>query len=109
MITIIQIILILFAVFAWSRAGLRIKDKEIGVGEFAFWSVIWIGVIIFASLPGILERISKIFGIARPTDFAVYIGIIVLFYLVFRAYVNLDKQSKEITRLVREIAIKKKK
>lgn len=109
MITVIQIILILFAVFAWSRAALRIKGKEISIGEFTFWSIIWIGVIIFASLPQVLAWVSDLFGITRPTDFAVYIGIILLFYLVFRSYVHLDKQNKEITKLVREIAIKRKK
>ncbi|MGV8150723.1 MAG: DUF2304 family protein [Candidatus Woesearchaeota archaeon] len=109
MITILQILLILFAIFAWSRAALRLKKKDISLGGFIFWSLIWLTVIIFSSLPGILEWLSKILGIGRATDLAIYVSIVLLFYLLFRLYVRLDTQNQEITKLVREIAIKKEK
>lgn len=109
MLTIIQVLMILFALFAWSRAILRLKDKDIKPEGFIFWSVIWIGVIVFASSPSILEWLSSLLGIGRSTDLAIYVSIILLFYLLFRMYVKVDKQNQEITRLVREIAIKKKK
>jgi hypothetical protein len=109
MITIIQVLMILFALFAWSRAALRLRDKDIPIGEFIFWSVIWVGVITFAILPGFLGNISTILGIGRATDLAIYISIVVLFYMVFRIYVKVDGQSQEITKLVREISFKRKK
>ena len=109
MITIIQILMILFALFAWSRAALRLRDKEIPIGEFIFWSIIWVAVIVFSILPGILGWISTLLGIGRATDMAIYVSIIVLFYLVFRLYVKFDSQSQDITRVVREISLKKKK
>lgn len=106
MITIIQILLIMFALFAWSRAGLRLRDNSIRVFEFVFWSFIWAGVIVFAAVPYALQWISDLFGIQRATDFAIYVSIVVLFYLVFRLYVHLDKQDQAMTKLVREIAIR---
>ncbi len=105
MITIIQVVLILFALFAWSRAIVRMRDKNISGGEFALWSIIWISVIVFALLPFIPAWISTIVGVERAVDLAVYVSIIVLFYLVFRLYVYNRKQNEETTRLVREIAI----
>ena len=109
MITVIQVLMILFALFAWSRAALRLRDKEIPVGEFIFWSIIWVGVILFSAIPELLGSLSNIVGIQRATDLAVYISIIVLFYLVFRIYVKLDGQGQDITTLVRELSLKKKK
>lgn len=109
MITIIQVLMILFALFAWSRAALRLKDKDIKLGEFLFWSIIWVAVIVFALLPGIFGNVSNIVGIGRATDLAIYVSIIALFYLIFRVYVRVDRQNQEITKLVREIAIKRKK
>lgn len=108
MITIIQILMIIFASFAWSRAALRLKDKSISIGGFVFWSLIWLFVIVFAALPAAFGWISTFFGIGRPTDLAIYISIILLFYLMFRLYVRLDRQNQEMTKLVREIATSKK-
>ena len=109
MITVIQILMILFALFAWSRAALRLKRKELGPGEFVFWSVILVGVIVFASLPGILDDVSQFVGVQRPIDLAVYASIILLFYLMFRIYSAVESQSQQMTKIVREIAIRKRK
>lgn len=110
--SIIQIVVILFVMFAWSRAFLRLRDNHISLGEFSLWSMIWISVLIVTLFPNLTSILSEIVGIGRGMDLAVYGGIIMLFYLMFRLYVKIDAQSKEITRLVREVAIqnvKKKK
>ena len=105
---IIQIIIILFALFAFSRAALRARDRKIKQNEFIFWSIIWIAIIIVAFIPGITGIFAKPFGIGRGADFAVYISLIALFYLMFRLYVKAEKIEKDITKLVREIALKLK-
>jgi len=109
MITIIQVLMILFAAFAWSRVALRLKDKSIRVFEFIFWSAIWLGIILFSLTPALLQFISNVLGIQRATDLAIYVSIIVLFYLMFRVYVKVDKQGQDITKVVRNVALKKKK
>jgi len=105
-VTFIQIIIIVFALFAWSRAMLRLRDSNISVGEFSFWSMIWSIVIIVALFPDIISGVSKLVGIGRGVDLAVYAGVILLFYLMFRLYVKMDMQARETTKLVRDIAIK---
>ncbi len=102
---IFQIIGVIFSIFAWSRVVLRFKDKNISIFELAFWSLVWGGVIIIALFPGVFTQISFFFGIGRGVDILLYVGMIVLFYLLFRLYVKLDTQQKEITKLVRELAI----
>ncbi len=102
---IFQIIGVLFALFAWSRVILRYKDKNISVFELVFWSIVWLGVVIIALFPGIFTGLSFFFGIGRGVDILLYVGMIVLFYLLFRLYVKIDSQQKEITKLVRELAI----
>ncbi|MBI5073050.1 DUF2304 family protein [Candidatus Woesearchaeota archaeon] len=102
---ILQIIGIIFSLFAWSRVILRYKDKNISTFELAFWSIVWGGVVIIALFPWIFTQISFFFGIGRGVDILLYVGMIVLFYLLFRLYVKLDTQQKEITKLVREMSI----
>jgi hypothetical protein len=96
----------LFALFAWSRALLRLRDKDIGIGEFIFWSVIWAVVIVLSLFPTVLTGTSAWLGIAQGIDAVIYVSIVILFYLVFRIYVQVDTMNKEITTLVRQIAMK---
>lgn len=105
-ISVLQVVVVIFALFAWSRAMLRLRDREISLGEFVFWTVIWAAVITTSLLPQTADIVSGLFGISRPIDLAVYVSILLLFYLVFRIYVSQEKQSREVTRLVREIAVR---
>ncbi len=105
MMTIIQWAVIIFASFAWSRVLLRFKDKRLTPGELLFWSGIWGAAIVIAVLPGIAAFISEWVGIRRPIDVAVYAGIILLFYMLFRLYVRVEQIDRNVTKLVRSIAI----
>ncbi len=105
----IQIIVIIFAVFAWSRAVLRFKDGKITLGELVLWSVIWTAVLVVAIIPGLTSSVAGLVGIKRGIDVAVYFSIIILFYLIFRLYVKAETQQHEITKLVRELALRRKK
>ncbi len=102
----LQIIVVLFALFAWSRAILRLRDHKISVGEFVFWTVIWATVITTAWLPQTANVISHGFGVSRPIDLAVYVSILLMFYLIFRVYVQQEQLQQETTKLVREIAMR---
>ncbi len=103
----IQLILILFVLFALSRAYLRYEEGKIRTGEFVFWVVIWVSAIIAIIWPRTVGYLSQTFGIGRPADLILYVALILLFYLIFRAYVALDSIEEEITKIVREVAIKK--
>lgn len=104
---IIQLIIIIFALFALSRAFLRFKDNALTIRDFIFWLVLWAGVIGVALLPNIISFGSNFLGIGRSVDLIVYLGMIGLFYLVFRLYVKVESQEKEITSIVRKVAIDK--
>ncbi len=105
---IIQIVIIIFALFALSRVILRFKDNKLTRNEFFFWLVIWVAVIVISIIPNITGIISHPFGIGRGIDLIIYVSIIGLFYLIFRLYVKLESVEKEITALVRRIALDKK-
>jgi small membrane protein len=107
MIGFIQIFVLIFALFAFSRAVLRYKGGSLKLAELLFWAAIWILGILFALFPGILNWLSSVGGFIRGMDFVVTSSIIVLFYLMFRLYVKMDELDQTITRLVREIAMSK--
>jgi hypothetical protein len=101
----LQILVIAFALFAWSRALLQFKDNKMRTLAFLMWSVVWIGAIGVVLVPEAATWASDALGIQRPVDVLVYGGIVVLFYLVYRLYVLLENQRQETTKLVRAIAM----
>jgi small membrane protein len=109
MISIVQIFAFVFVTFAVSRALLRAKDKKITIFELFLWLGIWGGLILVVFFPGITSYIADIVGIGRGIDVIVYTSIGLLFYMIFRLYVKLEDSEREITQLVREIALMKKK
>ncbi|NTV24295.1 MAG: DUF2304 family protein [Nanoarchaeota archaeon] len=109
MITIVQLLTFLFATFAASRAVLRAKDKKISAGELIFWLGIWGGLVFVVFFPQITSKVADIVGIGRGVDVFVYISISLLFYLIFRLYVKIEETEGEVTKLVRELALRKKK
>ena len=104
---IIQLLIIVFALFALSRAFLRFKDNALSIRDFVFWLVLWLGLITVASMPELILRVSEILGIGRGVDMILYLGMVALFYLIFRLYVKIENQEKDITSIVRKIAIEK--
>jgi len=107
MITLLQVLVLIFGIFAISRAFLRFKDRKISGSSLALWSILWAGAIVVVMLPATSVFFAKILGIPRGADFVVYVSIIILFYLMFRLYVKIDSVEKNTTRLVRELSISK--
>jgi small membrane protein len=103
----LQVMLIIFSLFALTRVILRLKDKHIKLSEFIFWSILWILVIIVAIIPTLFASVASLFGISSGIMLLVYVSIIIIFYLVFRLYVKLEHQGQDITKLTRSIAINK--
>ncbi len=105
----VQIVILIFAIFALSRAFLRVKERQMAISAFAFWTIIWSAIIFTALFPGILSRIAILIGVSSGTNLLVIFGAILLFYLIFRLHIRMDKTEKELTKLVTELAIKEKK
>ncbi|MCR4324820.1 MAG: DUF2304 family protein [Candidatus Curtissbacteria bacterium] len=105
MLTTIQIFLLAFTLFAFSRVLFRHRDKVISTRVAIFWSIIWIGALIGILMPKTTTNIAAVFGVGRGVDVIVYISLTLLFYLVFRIYVMIEDLRHEITYLIRQIAL----
>ena len=89
MITITQIVAVVFVTFTASRTVLRAKDKKISLRELIFWLAIWGSLIFVVFFPGVTTYIAHWAGIGRGIDVIIYTSLGLLYYLVFRLYVCL--------------------
>jgi len=107
MLTAMQIIFIIFSLFAFSRVFVNIKDKNLRGKEAFFWLIFWGVAIIILLYPGVSTVISEFLGIDRGVDLITYSGLILLAYMIFRLYAKQTKTERNITRIVRTIAIRR--
>jgi hypothetical protein len=105
MITTIQVVLLVFLLFAISRVILRFKDGHLGRMAFVFWLAVFVPVLVGTLLPQTTDAIADVFGVGRGVDVVIYISIAILYYLVFRTNVMMEDLRQEITNLTREIAL----
>lgn len=101
-----QIIAIILILIIFSRIVVRFRRKEISKKEFGIWTVFWLlalGVVLFLRQVDAFVRSIGIVG--RGIDVIVYVSIALIFYLIFRIIVRLDKIEREITRVVRKVAL----
>lgn len=105
MLTTIQIFLLIFVLFFLSRVFLRSKEKVISSKTALFWISVWVIALIGILLPATTTKIAAFFGVGRGVDIIVYVALSVLFYLVFRLYVMIEDVRRDITTIVREIAL----
>ena len=104
----IQIAGVLFGLFMIYYSFLIYKKKEFTLKEISFWSVVWLVFIIVALFPSVLDSIAKYGGFLRVLDLLVISGFIFLIAVIFYTYTIVRKNQKQVERLVREIAMRRK-
>ncbi|MDD4902548.1 MAG: DUF2304 domain-containing protein [Patescibacteria group bacterium] len=102
----IALIIILFFVF---RLFILKKRAGVSANEFIFWLVFWfiagLGVIFVKDL----DRLAAALGFsASGIQIILYAAVAVLFYMNFRLRLKIEKMDKDMTKVVREIALKEK-
>lgn len=102
---IIKVILVLFVLFALLKVALRYRDKIISLQELILWTVFWFSVAFLVLFPDTTSYAANLVGVGRGVDLVIYISILILFYLMFRALSKLDKVEKDVTRIVRRVAL----
>jgi hypothetical protein len=103
----IQIIAVIFAIWAASRVFLRLREKKLSVLEYVFWMLIWVGLVLVALFPDNISPLAQSIGIQSGTGLVTYTAMIIAFYLLFRLYVKMDTIEQEISTLNREIVLRK--
>jgi len=101
----IQIFLSLFIVFALLKVAGRFKEKALGTLSLLFWCFFWLIVAYVVWVPQFATEVANYLGVGRGADLVLYISAATLFYAVFRLTVRIEKIERDITKIVKKIAI----
>ncbi len=102
----IQILIVSFALYAFTRALLRFRKRAINLSEFLLWGGFWLCVGVCVLTPGITQWCADLLGVGRGADAVFYLGIVGLSYATFRSYLRTRRLEQEITELVRKLALR---
>ncbi len=97
-----QGLLFIVAGIGCASVAYRFLRKELTGSSVAFWFACWVTLGLFAVVPNAASHVARFFGIGRGVDIVVYAALIMLFFLVFRCLVALEKMRREITIIVRD-------
>lgn len=100
-----QYFIIAFFLFASGMVFLQYRQKKISLTALFLWESIWVVALLFGLFAGRVSFLSRVLGIGRIVDVGIYLSIAFLFYLVFRLYLKIESLEREITVLVRSLAI----
>lgn len=105
----IQIVTVIIALFLLTRVGAKFKRKEITLKEALFWGILWFAVGVVVLYPRLTDQLASYIGLQTATgiDLVVYVAVGVVFYLVFRLFVRVERIERDITKIVRHCAIEK--
>ena len=70
------------------------------------WAVLWIAAAIAIAKPELTATIAKAMGIGRGTDLVLYFAILFMIFGFFAVYVRLRRVESDLTKIVRELAIR---
>ncbi len=86
---------------------MRYKDSAITVRELLLWLLFWIAAAVAVLLPQTTSFLANLVGVGRGVDLAIYVALVIIFYMIFRIFVRLEKLEQDITKVVREVGLKK--
>ena len=101
----IQLLALIFCLFALWRVIAKFRRGELKPAEFAMWLIFWLAVGVAFITPESLTKLANLLGIGRGADLVLYVAVVVVFYLMFRIFVRLEKMEHEITKVVRKEAL----
>jgi small membrane protein len=102
----IQVVLTCFAVFAVSRVLIRYRRGGMRLLHLALWVLFWAAVIVVAVHPTTTDRLANILGVGRGVDTAMYLSLLLIFYLLFRSFAKIEDMDRQLTRIVRANALR---
>ncbi len=104
----IQILLSLFILFALIKVVGRYRAKEVSFLSLVFWALFWAVVAVVVWQPNLSTELANRVGVGRGSDLVMYVSVAVIFYLIFRVTVRLEKMERNITKIIRDIALREK-
>lgn len=107
MLVIIQIFSFVLAAIAISKSYIDFRAKIESLPIFIFWVATWTMIMIVTLFPSIIDILIRTFGGGRTglgTFFGM--GLVFLFFIVYRMYVKIERIEQKLTKTIQDLALR---
>ena len=101
----VQFLLLPLILFALGKVIHKYRRQGMRTGEFLFWVLVWGASALIIAFPTSTSVVAHLLGIGRGADLIMYSALLVVFYLLFRVHLALDRLEQAVTEVVRELAL----
>lgn len=101
----IQVFILIVAAAAIVKAWRGYAAGQLGKRKLIMWTIAWLAGIFVIVLPDTTSWLAEKIGVGRGVDAVIYISIVLLFFALFQTSRKVDKLERQLTKLVRAIAI----
>jgi hypothetical protein len=101
----IQYLLVFLLLLIIYRIIIKYKQGLLGSRDLLFWTSFWIVVGIIVIRPEVTSFVADLVGVGRGADLVVYLSIVLIFYIIFQITVKIEKIERNITKIVRTVAM----
>ena len=101
-----QIFSVLLAAIVVSKSYVDFRARRESLQMFMFWLLTWTGIMFVALRPTIIDYLIVVFGGQRTGIGTVLgMGLVFLFFLLYRIYVRLERIEQTLVKTVQDIAL----
>ncbi|MEK7665660.1 MAG: DUF2304 domain-containing protein [Patescibacteria group bacterium] len=100
-----QFFLIGFAVWFIVRMFRQYRKRKVAFIWFLICCLFAFGIVLVSLRPEITDTVARLVGVGRGADLVTYTSLILLFTMVIRLTIALDRIEREMTELVRKLAL----
>jgi small membrane protein len=101
-----QIIALIIIVYFIAKLSIQKKRGAVSSREYVFWLVFWLASLTAIMLLRPLDRLVGRLGFSGTgIEVLLYLSVAILFYFIFRIRLRLEKMEKNITTIVRGLAM----
>ena len=104
-ITTITIFFALVACLSVWRILINIKGERIGIRSGIVWMGLWLCIGFFSLFPDLLDKLMVVAQMESRMFFLLVVAVFILFALVFNLVSRIDTMQRDMSKIVREIAI----
>lgn len=101
----IQILIVMIAIAAVVKAWRAYAGGQMDKRKVIGWTILWLVGVTIILLPDTTSWFAERVGVGRGVDAVVYVSVVVLFFTLFQTSRKVDKLERQLTKLVRAIAI----
>lgn len=101
----IQYLLVFLILLIIYRVAIKWKQGLLASRDLIFWVIFWLVVGVIVIKPEATSFLAEYAGVGRGADLIIYLSIVLIFYIIFQITVKIEKIERNITKIVRTVAL----